>query len=463
MPLILQRIGYYYPFTLPGTALVVVAGALFVHGYRAENDYALLLSLVGIGAAVGAAVLSRLQAARFQHEPVEWISSKPLYAGARGNTQTVRTGAAAPWLFFRVHFAAGGWAAVGRDASLYLRTSSAGSGEDLTLPITLPFSGNWKAAGRFTVRDVFGLSRARFAERFERRLLIQPGLFPESPIKQVNIFGGAEQTSSQKSAELERYYMRDYIPGDRVRDINWKASSRLSQLVTKVSPHTEQQTYTIPIEFRHFRRSENDTVQSLAHLERLKSWLLAFIRKMREEHPNFHFRVKTLSAETVVEADEEVEKLSRELATVWFQRGDREFGFDPTLDEVYLFSTPYDDGLAHAVARYGQAKVHLFRTRFAGRTAPQPVRLSWEQPRRGARNGNGASDADSDGASEAALYLCRPLESAPLPLPWAFRRDATAAAARQKEAGRGGTDSGGAGSGGNGGAFQEHQVDGRIL
>lgn len=400
-----RKLTYYYPLTLPGTALFVVACALFLHGYRAENDYALLLAIAAVLAIVVAALLTRVQAARFSQEPVEWVTSTPLYSGQRGNKQSVRTTGIVPWLFFRLHFSAGGWLQVGREARLYLGRSVATGEGDMELPVSSPLSGEWRAVGRLSVRDVFGISRARFGGNFPRTLLIQPGPFPERPIHSINAFGGAEQTSTRKSTDLERYYMREYIPGDRVRDINWKATSRLSQLVTKVSPHTEEKTYVIPVEFRHFRRGDKDTFRALAHLERLKSWILAFVRKLREEHPNYHFRVKTLYGETLIQEDADIDQLSRELATTRFEEAVQDFGFDPSYSEVYIFSTPYDEGLAHALARYGDAKIHLFRTRHAPRKRATPVRLAWEKERgdrgRGAAGGAAAGfGSDSAGGRE---------------------------------------------------------------
>jgi uncharacterized protein (DUF58 family) len=433
---VLRKIGYYYPLTIPGTALLVVACALFIHGYRAENDYALLLGVAAVLAVAAAAALTRLQAARFSQEPVEWVSSTPVYASMREQTQSVRTAGIEPWLFFRLHFSAGGWMQVGRDARLYLRRSAAASSGDMALPVSAPLSGIWRAAGRLSVRDVFGLARARFAGAFQRTLHIQPGPFPEKPVDSVNAFTGAEQTSTRKSADLERYYMREYIPGDRVRDINWKATSRLSQLVTKVSPHTEEKTYVIPVEFRHFRRSDKDTLRSLAHLERLKSWLLAFVRKLREEHPNYHFRVKTTHEEIMVESDKDIDYLSLALSTVWFEREVADFGFDPGHREVYIFSTPYDPGLAHALQRYPEATVHLFRTRQAERRRATPVRLPWERSPYGgvpgSRDGNGSGTgregtgegrAAATAAARGRLRLCWPPDRAPMPTAWALRRD----------------------------------------
>ena len=48
----------------------------------------------------------------------------------------------------------------------------------------------------------------------------------------VNISVGYDTTQRAQTADEEKYFMREYMPGDRMKDINWKASSRLDQLNT---------------------------------------------------------------------------------------------------------------------------------------------------------------------------------------------------------------------------------------
>ena len=87
--------------------------------------------------------------------------------------------------------------------------------------------------------------------------------------------------------------MREYVPGDRMKDINWKATSRLGELITRISPLTQEQTQLLHVVLRRYRRRGGETMTALLHLDFVKSWLLTFLRVVKQQHPEFTFLVDT--------------------------------------------------------------------------------------------------------------------------------------------------------------------------
>lgn len=159
--------------------------------------------------------------------------------------------------------------------------------------------------------------------------------------------------------------MREYIPGDRFRDINWKASSRLAQLVTRISPYSQEKTRVIPILLRHFREPLPETVESLVHLNVLKSWLLSFLRQVKQEHPDYQFAVWTGLGQQRLEAEEDIERFAFSLATLHFLPDPFDLPAEPGWEELYIFTTPFDRHLPTVLAQLPPGVPRIFRTRAA--------------------------------------------------------------------------------------------------
>jgi hypothetical protein len=202
-------------------------------------------------------------------------------------------------------------------------------------------------------------------------MIVRPAPFPEIQDRPITPLHGEEESARQTQAEEERYYQREYVPGDRYRDINWKASSRLSELVTRISPLTQENTQLIQIEFRHFAADRRESLESVVHLDTLKSWLITFLRRQKRDNSGFRFRIVTGHGVHDVEKDGDIEVFAQELAVLFFQH-------DPGTDEgredageVFLFSTPFDTTLPHAIGAYRRANVSLLRTVQGSANAPK--------------------------------------------------------------------------------------------
>jgi uncharacterized protein (DUF58 family) len=412
--LFLRRAGRLYPFTLAGTMVAAAAFLLIGRGLAKGNPYAVFLALLAVVVLTLLAVAGRLQATACARRQVQWDCSPTLTARRPGTEQAIHGPEARVLPFFRVQFRFTGLLAVGREARVRLARSLsfAGAGTHL-LPLHLPLCGELAARGRFAVRDVFGLTRARFGEELERALTVLPAWIAPEPPRLVEPAGGFEDKSVRRSSEEEKYFMREYQPGDRFRDINWKVSSRLQELITRISPVTQEKTRLLAVDFRHYRAEGGESLESVLHLDYLKSWLLAFLRGLKSANERLQFRVRTGASAQLLATEEDIERFAGELSGLHYQRDPGPGAEEAPAGELFVFSTAFDRGLAPYLAARPLARARVFRTvrgRATSTGAPPGTEARARKPGR------------KDTPVERALFPPE-LTEAFLPGFWALRRE----------------------------------------
>lgn len=367
----LRRAIFLYPFTFTGTLLFIVSLYLIGKAFATQNPYGFILSVAAVVVLVAFAVAGRVQASRFRNVPVEWDSASPLYAANHGLEHDLFLEKIRSLPFFRIHFTLSGKMGVGRGAYMYphQEISSRGGGR-VGIPLFFPLCGVFHARGRFTIQDAFGLTRARFGEALERSITVRPALLQERVFPTVEALDGMEDKSKFKQSDVERYFMREYIPGDRIRDINWKASSRFSELFTRISPVTQEKTKILSVFFRPFRKRGRETATSVAHLNYIKSWLLLFLKTVKQAHSEYQFNVIMGSENTMLETEEDIDQFGLDLSSVFFRHSVSEYGAELAAQvsgDAFVFTTPYDETMTAFLSGLSGSRVYIFRT-----TAPGP-------------------------------------------------------------------------------------------
>ena len=356
-----RRVLHYYPFTLPGTALAAAAVYLLGSAFASGSPHEFLLSIFGFLVLLVLAGLGRLQAYRCKLVEFEWDSSAPLAAREHGAQHRLRTRAARSWLFYRIHLRIVWRLQAGRRATLRGYREVATPGGEAAIPLWFPCSGRLELTGRLTIRDVFGLTRAQIRPPERRTLVVRPGLLGEQAAPQVEISAGYDTTQRAKTADEEQYFMREYMPGDRMKDINWKATSRLGELITRISPITQEQTPELHVVLRRFHRGGGESLAAVLHLDFIKSWLLTFLRVVKQQHPEFVFVVDSGGEVHRVDTPEEIEGLARRLAELPLTSELPAADNDPAR-ELFIFSTVFDQDLPRFVERSGAQYANVFRS-----------------------------------------------------------------------------------------------------
>ncbi len=368
----MRALSRLYPLTLSGTLLCAVGVYLLAEAYTSGNAYALTFGGGGLLLLLVLAVAGRLIAFRLATRDVTWDAGQALVARAACE-HFVKVGPIFLPPFFRLHARVVGRLEVGRDCYLHVSTeSSSGRSGVVAIPLEFPLPGELQAGARLYICDVFGLIRAEALELPQRNWIVRPPPFPmNAPDRFVSQMRD-ESVSRRTTGDEEKYYMRQYIPGDRLKDVNWKASVRASELITRISPESPEQSQTFLVELRPYTLLEHDDAVSLLHLSYARSWLYSFVRAVHLARPRAEFRVLLGQTELMVRGAADLDALAGALGSVRFGPP---FGAPQRrlpISQRFIFTTPYDTELPRALAsgRPGLRTV-VFRTRFPG-SAKQP-------------------------------------------------------------------------------------------
>jgi len=443
-----ERLRFHIPLTLQGTLTLCLALYLLIHGLSTRNAYEILLGvtfslLLAILLGVGYFIRRTCQAlaptwqvpnpvcasdlaanqppalGNYAHVPHQAldnrVSAKPVnstflepMALTQANLHRIGGIPRVP-PFFRVHFEVQGTLTVGQrkvvfhSADWSLRTdgqrqeSNFGGRqrtepEEITGTLPFPLGGEFQGAGCRTLRDIFGMVRYHLPPILHRSFPVLPAPSRKQIQLRLDPSLGLEEKRTLRSADEERYFMREYAPGDRFRDINWKTSSRLAFLVTRIAPQAQEKTRILPVAFRCFGPAKPD-LSGLWALDRCKAWLVQFLWTVRKEHPEFILRVTTPLIEKELATDQETERFCEEIAGYSFHSLSEEGKFASLLttpEEVFVFSTSYDGGLSRFVGGRFDLPTHLYvttplrgfpkslneRIRITPSSSPEPSRFS---------------------------------------------------------------------------------------
>jgi hypothetical protein len=131
------------------------------------------------------------------------------------------------------------------------------------------------------------------------------------------------------------------------------------------------------VEIRPYRSAGEDTLESVMHLDRMKSRVVSFLRAVKREHPEYSFDLGCGEARWSVRSDEEIELFARELAGI-FYRPDIGRVSPPAPGHIVVFTTPFDVKLRALLGSYGKSVLHVVTTTQpdtgkAAEAAPQPL------------------------------------------------------------------------------------------
>ena len=391
-----RTLQFHIPLTLQGTCTLGLALYLLIHGLGNRNAYEILLGvtftlLLGVLLVIGYfirrachALIPTWQipdhasaadlAGAHPTVPSHSATAEPIDSTGLTQTHHHRIGGipkAPP--FFRVHFEIQGTLTVGNGGVVFYSVDWAsrrgqergrGAQEEITGTLPFPLGGVFQGVGCRTLRDIFGLVRYHLPPVLHRSFPVLPAPSRKQIQLRLDPSLGLEEKRTLRSTDEERYFMREYAPGDRFRDINWKTSSRLSFLVTRIAPQAQEKTRLLPVAFRCFGPPKPD-LSSLWALDRCKAWLVQFLWTVRKEHPEFILRVTTPLLEEELATDQETESFCEEIAGYSFHSLQEEGRFTSLLstpEEVFVFSTAYDDGLSRFLGGRFDLPTHLYLT-----------------------------------------------------------------------------------------------------
>jgi hypothetical protein len=159
--------------------------------------------------------------------------------------------------------------------------------------------------------------------------------------------------------------MREYTPGDRFRDINWKSSEKIDTLITRISPDNQEKVSRIEVYFRNYGPSGEASLGALWLLDRAKARLSRFLRSLKDEQSAYIFHVHAAQGSWEIEDQDDVDAFLEELSGIPFSPSKNEAAISGSLGDLYVFSTACDIGLPGFLLAIHPRPVSLFATPFA--------------------------------------------------------------------------------------------------
>ena len=350
----------FFPFTFLGVTLFIFLLCLTGNSFNSKSSYDLLVALSGQAVLLFLFSYGRLFAYRQGLTEFQWDTSTKIYSHFDGNQHWFRYKPTRTWLFLRIHVLIGWRLESGNSNYLYSYSDSCSSGQNMLIPMWFPVSGKLNVSCIISIQDVFGLTRNQIFPIEHRQLIVHPG-FTNNKLKITNARPtGTNDFQPRHLSDEEKYFMRDYVPGDKMKDINWKTSSRLNQLITRISPLSLDKEMLLQISFRHYKFDTKETLSSTLHLEYLKRELLSFIQQMKMKNDKTRFLVESVKEQHLIETETDFNHFSKFLS---------ELTFAPELpsrfnssDDIYIFSTVFDGRLNQFVEECLAKKCHVFQT-----------------------------------------------------------------------------------------------------
>jgi len=308
------------------------------------------------------------------------------------NRQTLITGldSSIP-LFFRLHFLIRGrFYPCGSGKGLSVSTEISIPRNDTTAQILLdfPVSGVLEGEGLCRLRDIFGFFSFTCGQPQKKTINVRSApCFGKQT--HINAQSGAEDKRNKPASDIERYHMREYTPGDRFRDINWKSSEKIDTLITRISTDNQERISRIEVHFRNYtsakttikikKGADGQTSSTITQeysliqlwlLDRAKARLSYFLRSLIEQNSSLIFDVRSPLKNWEINNMEELDAFLEELAGIPFVSPQHVMELTQGNGDIYVFTTAFDYWLHSFLAACVLRPVTLFVTQTASVLQP---------------------------------------------------------------------------------------------
>ncbi len=309
---------YHFSFSPFGFIVFVLTLLLLFRALFVRNVYEIIFSSAVLCLMFVMFVQGKWKSSKYKNFKAAWKPPSPYIAelcndnGEReiNSEASIITGLdVSVSLFFRLHFfVRGEFYLLGSVNSLYVsaETSLSRGGKAAELQLDFPMSGNFACEYFCRIHDIFGFYSFPCGVPQEKIIRVRSAPFFGKK-NYLTAMSREEDTHSKTSMSEDRYYMREYAPGDRLRDINWKSSEKLDVLVTRISPDNQEKISRIEIFFRNYGSEDIASLEALWLLDRAKARLSHFLNSIHDEHPAYIFHIHSAQCSWEINNSDELE------------------------------------------------------------------------------------------------------------------------------------------------------------
>ena len=375
-------------FTTVGGFFLVIALIILIRSLLVRNSYEIILSSGALFLLLILGFLGAWKSRKLKSMEAGWKPPFPMTANTEEDTLISGFDARIP-VFFRLHFIirgrffpAGSCENSANGCPVSVETSVPRGETAARILLDFPMSGIFQGDGYCRLRDIFGFFSFSCGQPQKRTVKVRSAPCLGKKLH-INAQSGAEDRRNKHSANEERYYMREYAPGDRFRDINWKSSEKIDTLITRISPDNQEKVSRIEVHFRNFGPVNRPSLDALWLLDRAKARLSHFLRSLKEEQSSYTFDVRAAAGSWEIENQDDIDAFLEELAGFSFSppQNDMSALADKaasqgavSTSQLYVFSTACDAGLSSFILACHPRPVSLFLVQpTAARKGTEPV------------------------------------------------------------------------------------------
>ena len=230
-----------YPFTLPGTAALLTVLYVFGSGY-ADSDYqsifiAAVFFLIFLIIFFAAFYFS----GRYRLNEISVKSKGEISSSGRDKNLQSIVFEEAPPLFFRYSSVITGKFLAGNKSFKYYKRYNSDRSGVINFSFHFSSPGILDSVYEYFLEDIFGMMRISCGEIEKKTVRILPGL-PEKAFRDSrDSMSSLVKNKKPDENDYEKILMREYMRGDRSRDINWKASSKSNTIYTRIAPGNDNE------------------------------------------------------------------------------------------------------------------------------------------------------------------------------------------------------------------------------
>ncbi|MDC7219744.1 MAG: DUF58 domain-containing protein [Spirochaetales bacterium] len=274
----------YWPFSPTGGFLLFSSLALLGISLPREQGYGIFISLFFLVYLTFTLVRLLVFAFSFEKDRFQWRVSWN-YALSRSQRKHMHLAAPlrAPWGTAYCFVVKG--KLMNRDETLYYKRDQKVFSHEASYGIPLALPGLFHCKGRLYLSDLFGLLRFPLNQLEHREVAYYPPVLSDRAIPASRSSEENEEVVKSNPSNPEKLLMREYQPGDLVRDINWKASGKFTAIYTRISPDQEQTVSRITLVLRPEGTKELPSLEGEALLLGVKSLGLTFFKTLRRDRP----------------------------------------------------------------------------------------------------------------------------------------------------------------------------------
>jgi len=358
-----------------GCIVLITALFLLIRSLFNRNSYEIVIAASVLFLLLVLFIIGLWKSKKLKTMEPGWKPPFPMTANAGEETKITGLDAAVP-LFFRLHFfIKGRFFPCGKSSfsaggcRVFVETSVRRNDSASSLPFNFPVSGIFYGDGFCRLNDMFGFFSFPCGQPQQKTVNVR-----SSPCygkkTHINAQTGAEDKRNKPASDIERYHMREYTPGDRFRDINWKSSDKIDTLITRISTDNQEKISRIEICFRNFAYSGNNgetkkreksfSLEELWLLDRAKAQLMYFIRSLMEQSSAFIFDVRAAGRNWEIENPNDLDAFFEELCGLSFFPPQNETEVPQGSGDMYVFSTACDFALPSFLIACNPRPVTLF-------------------------------------------------------------------------------------------------------